>query len=444
MGFSVGIPCMKCSLHPSQQVSSRTGKSAKTCGISSAWKEMNDLRAGRDTTIDRTMTDKNVWMTGSTGDDVAGIVQDEINHINQLRHDTGKRALREDAVSVVEIVEKPPISFMQNLSYEERVKFLNDSHRVMTELIHDWNDQWQIIEAVQHHDEFGGMSAHNHTLVMLTSIDKDGIPTMQAKTEMNLKFFNHINSHYSQCMQALGYDVNECKTYDRLSEDEKEERKLHPQEHGIDAYAYKQKKMKEDAEKLQKMEEKHAELSDKVKQTEKKAAAYETKIVELTKAPDYQSYEAVKQESAYLKKELQMKDKIIEKLKGEVLNLQKIAEEWKGRFYLLAKQVGQTILTRLGFSIGTEMVQNVLPSRKLLEDMEKEINLLRGIDSESLKIIPDNSNRNKYKIISYKDNVENEVIKSGFSSREEAEEYRIELKHISLQTSYKKKEKLTH
>lgn len=90
------------------------------------------------------------------------------------------------------------------------------------------------------------------------------------------------------------------------------------------------------------------------------------------------------------------------------------------------------------------MVQNVLPSRKLLEDMEKEINLLRGIDSESLKIIPDNSNRNKYKIISYKDNVENEVIKSGFSSREEAEEYRIELKHISLQTSYKKKEKLTH
>ena len=72
--MKVGIPCMKCSIHPSQQVNKKTGKRSKTCGVKSAWEEMNDERLGRDPTIDKEMTYLNVWMEGSTDLDVEDIV----------------------------------------------------------------------------------------------------------------------------------------------------------------------------------------------------------------------------------------------------------------------------------------------------------------------------------------------------------------------------------
>ena len=265
---------MKCSLHPSTQVNSRTGKAAKTCGVNSAWKEMNDERLGRDTTIDRSLTDQNVWMSGHSTDDVPQKVQTEIDWINEERRANGLRALRKDAVSVAEIVEKPPITFMQDLSYEERVKFLYDSHETMKDLIHEWNPNWKILASVQHHDEFGGLSAHNHTLVLLSSEDANGIPTMRAKSEFNLKFFDHINKNYAERMRARGYDIEDCRTYDRLSEEEKMERKLHPDEHGVDAYTYKQKRMAEDTQKLQELKIKTAEMTGKL--SEAKTALDET------------------------------------------------------------------------------------------------------------------------------------------------------------------------
>lgn len=224
----VGIPCMKCSLHPSQQVNKKTGKAAKTCGIGSAWREMNDERLGRDPTINKSMTEKNVWMVGNSNDDVEEIVQKEIDSINAIRREAGKRALRSDCVSVVAIVEKPNMEYMQDLSYEERKQFLLTSHEVMNDLIRQWNPNWKVLESVQHHDEFGGLSAHNHTLVMLKTIDKNGLPNMQAKSELNLKFFNYVNSNYSKEMQKRGYSVEDVKTYDRLSEEEKLERKNNP------------------------------------------------------------------------------------------------------------------------------------------------------------------------------------------------------------------------
>ena len=73
----VGIPCMKCSLHPSQQVNKKTGKASKTCGIGSAWREMNDERLGRDPTIDKSMTEKNIWMVGNSNDDIENKLEEK-------------------------------------------------------------------------------------------------------------------------------------------------------------------------------------------------------------------------------------------------------------------------------------------------------------------------------------------------------------------------------
>lgn len=235
MAISVGIPVMKCSLNPSQTVSAKTGKKSKTCAVNKAWNEMNDQRLGRDETIDKSMTQNNVWMEGSSQDDVVSMVQREIERVNSERHEAGLKSIRKDTVSVISIIEKPSMEYMKKLSYEGKISFLNDSHKVMKELINEWNKNWQIIEAVQHHDEFGGLSAHSHTLVLIPSVNEDGIAFFNAKREVNLKFFTYINKNYPAMMRNMGYDISDCKTFDMLTEEEKEERKLNPPEHGLDA-----------------------------------------------------------------------------------------------------------------------------------------------------------------------------------------------------------------
>ena len=402
--MKIGIPCMKCSLHPSQQVNKKTGKSAKTCGVSSAWKEMNDERMGRDTTIDKNLTRNNIWMDGSTTDDVTKTVQEEIDKINEERRANGLRAMRKDAVSVIEIVEKPPIDYMQHLSYEEKCRFLSDSHDTMKELLHIWNPQWKMIESVQHHDEFGGLSAHNHSLVLLSSKDKNGIAAMNAKAEFNLKFFNFINKNYPERMRSKGYDIEDCKTYDRLSEEEKEQRRLHPEEHGVEAYKYKQKKQAEMTKKLSErqnelesvsksLEMKQKELSEtkkeigdlredkerlqkKMQETVEAKALYETKtamaiqaekeygekIRTLTAAPSVASYEDLLQENQKLQTEVSMNDASIQKLQEERDQLREIAEHWKKCFSDIAHKLGSKLMSFAGYDVSRDLSVKEYPS----------------------------------------------------------------------------------
>ena len=115
-----------------------------------AWEEMNDERLGRDPTIDKEMTYLNVWMEGSTDMDVEDIVNKEMERISRERNEHGKRALRSDTVSCIALIEKPNMQYMQNLSYEERKRFLYASHEEMKKLIHEWNPNWKILASVQH------------------------------------------------------------------------------------------------------------------------------------------------------------------------------------------------------------------------------------------------------------------------------------------------------
>ena len=76
----VGLPFMKLSLSPSTQ--KHNGKKAGTCSVKAAWDEMRDVRRGRDETIDRSMTDQNVWLCGSTEMDLEAEIQKYIDQVN--------------------------------------------------------------------------------------------------------------------------------------------------------------------------------------------------------------------------------------------------------------------------------------------------------------------------------------------------------------------------
>lgn len=459
--MNVGIPVMKCSLNPSTQVNKKTGKASKTCGVGSAWREMNDQRLGRDTTIDKSLTSLNVWMKGISDDNVEAKVKKEIERINENRRANGKRSLRSDAVSVAEIVEKPPISYMQNLTYEQRKQFLMDSHSVMEDLIHEWNPNWQIIASVQHHDEFGGLSAHNHELVMLTTVDKDGLLNMKAKNELNLKFFNFINKNYSVRMRERGYEVDDVRTYDRLSEEEKEERRLHPQEHGVDAYTYKQKKQEEMSRKLselqmqteqteKRLEEKKTEYGNleedkknldkervrvqKAQQEyESKASEaietkkeYQEKIVELTNAPDVQKYEEVVNENKELKEEIKAKNKIIAFLEGELMRVKETMKLWMMKFEKISNELGNKVLSKLGFK--DDFTHRELPTVKARMAFDESMKDVLHVNPSSLYVVPDREKDDFFCIIAREKGDNFILVEDGFHSRFDAEMRQKELK----------------
>lgn len=410
--MKVGIPVMKCSLNPSNTINKKTGKKSQTCPVDLAWQEMNDERIGRDMDIDSDMTHLNVWMEGSSSDDVVQIVQAKIDEINRIKRENGKRALRKDAVSVIEVIEKPNIEYMSELSYEEKVKFLKDSHETFKQLISEWNPNWKILESVQHHDEFGGLSAHNHNLIMLTTEDDKGLPTMNAFKEVNLKFYSYVNKNYPKMMRKRGYEVEDVRTYDMLTEQEKMERKLNPQQHGVDSYTYKKRKKEEMERQLEQLKTKSEEMDANLKNT----------ILEITKAPDLVSYKAIQDENQTLKKELSVKDKIIQKLNVEKKDLKQNLEKWKNRCVQIANKIGNKVLNVIGINMDEMDIKKELPSTDVIQVIDDTSHTIQ-YNANDLRVIPDSQNKGKFCVILKKDNGF-DVVDNNFDNRQLAE-YRI-------------------
>lgn len=407
--MKVGIPVMKCSLNPSNTVNKKTGKKSKTCPVDLAWQEMNDERIGRDMDINHDMTSLNVWMEGNSSDDVIQIVQSKIDEINQIKRENGKKALRKDAVSVVEIIEKPNIEYMSELNYEEKVKFLNASHEIFKQLIREWNPNWTILESVQHHDEFGGLSAHNHNLIMLTTKDDKGLPTMNAFKEVNLKFYSYINKNYPKMMRERGYEVEDVRTYDMLTDEEKMERKLNPQQHGVDSYTYKKRKKEEMEQQLEQLKIKSEEMNLELKNT----------ILEITKAPDLPSYNDIQNENQTLKKELSVKDKIIQKLNVEKEDLKQSLEKWKRQCMHIANKIGNKMLNAIGLDTNVVGIKKELPSKEVIQVIDDTSHTIQ-YNADDLRVIPDSQNKGKFCVILKKDDGF-DVVDNNFDNRQLAE-----------------------
>lgn len=369
---------------------------------------MNDERLGRDPTIDKEMTHLNVWMEGQSNMDLVGQVEKEIDRINEERRAHGKRALRSDAVSVIAIVEKPNMDYMKNLSYEQRVDFLNKSHQVMTELLHEWNPNWKTLAAVQHHDEFGGLSAHNHRLVMVSTKDKDGISNMCAFKEYNLKFFNHINKNYPARMRSLGFDVEDVRTFDQLTEEEKQERKLHPQEHGVDAVLYKQRKKEELDRTIDDLESKKVDLDKELEAT----------VKEITEAPSLQTYRSVVEENEGLKSELALKDRIIEKLRSEISSLKENIQNWKQKFESISKQAGARLMKVFGFETKDESI-DAFPQQNVVTGFNKIQGLIIAEAPSKYRVVPNQSDET-FNIVCKQDGGY-KTIEKGFKTRADAQ-----------------------
>ena len=253
---------MKLSLSPSTQ--KHHDKKSGTCSVKSAWEEMNDLRKGRDETIDRTLTNQNIWIVGSSEMDMVTEIQKKIDLVNADKKAHGKRVLRSDAVTGIEMIEKPPLDYMERLSREEQVQFLKNSSDTMDSILREWNPDWITMACVLHFDEFGGKSPHAHRIVVPLTKDKDGILSFNAKAEFNLKFFTFVNKEYPRRMRERGYVVEDCKIYEEMTPEEKEEHRQNKEEHGIEGFEFKRRKNAELARKIEEKEDVLSQMNDQI------------------------------------------------------------------------------------------------------------------------------------------------------------------------------------
>lgn len=121
----------------------------------------------------------------------------------------------------------------------------SESFKTVGEILSDWNPDWKTAAAVMHFDEFGGRSPHTHRIIIPVSKDDDGVLTMNAKKEYNLKFFTFVNKEYPKRMRVIGYPVKDCKIYDEMTEEQKKEHRENRPDYGLESYDFKQKKIKE-------------------------------------------------------------------------------------------------------------------------------------------------------------------------------------------------------
>lgn len=224
---------------------------------------------------------------------------------------------------------------------------------------------------------------------------------MQAKSELNLKFFNFVNSNYSKEMQKRGYSVEDVKTYDRLSEEEKLERKNNPREYGVDSYTFKKNKENELSRSIVEKQTVVDSLSNEIKD----------QLLVKHQIENVKHIKDIVSENQKLKVEIEEKNNIIADLKNKVVNLQRRITE-------LSNKVGNRILKMLGFE--TEDNRNIYPDKSLIDEVNKIQNKLVIDDPSNYRVVPDDKNKGCFKVVVKKQN-NYEVVESGLKSRKDAE-----------------------
>ena len=213
-------------------------------------------------------------------------------------------------------------------------------------------------------------------------------------------------------MRERGYEVEDVRTYDMLTEEEKMERKLNPQQHGVDSYTYKKRKKDEMEQQLEQLRIKSEEMNSELKNT----------ILEITKAPDLLSYKDIQKENRALKEELTIKDKIIQKLNVEKKDLKQNLEKWKNRCVQIANKIGNKVLNVIGINMDEVDIKKKLPSTDVIQVIDDTSHTIQ-YNANDLRVIPDSQNKGKFCVILKKDNGF-DVVDNNFDNRQLAE-YRI-------------------
>lgn len=242
MGIKVGIPVLK--LSKGAKATKRKGDAKKVVC------EGLGERYSKDKDLDEKRSHLNKYTGFTKGEDLYKYWEKEASaHL-----DAKGRNLRSDAVIGYTLIIKPDIKSMKGMTESQRLKFLDDSMNVISDLLNEHG--LQVDATALHMDE---VNEHIHVFGHDTEY--------KAGKKIDIRLYGTFNREYPKRMRSLGYDVENLTVYDvdktkDMTKEEKEEyksdiirRKKEKKKSGRSSNKFKEDKIKEQEELLQKKEQ---------------------------------------------------------------------------------------------------------------------------------------------------------------------------------------------
>lgn len=177
-------------------------------------KEAGVERASRSRTLDRTLSDRNVYEGIASGDELWRLMCERADAYRiqvEGRTRDGKkvvreRGLRKDAIVGFAVIFKPPTEVIASWSREERERFFKDCHEVAETLEPELFQRSNVLMRSRHMDEDG---EHEHDI----GIPIDGNGHYNGSDMLN-HMRDNFNQNFAAEMRKRGWDMDDLELYD--------------------------------------------------------------------------------------------------------------------------------------------------------------------------------------------------------------------------------------
>lgn len=374
--------------------------------------------------VDPERTERNEYI------EIAEEGKDWFKHIRRAKESTTEitgRAVRKDAVLLCSTVESVP----QTWDDETCKIYFREKAKWYEEYLHEKGgvDENCMLSVCVHLDE----NTPHATYVWIP--EKDG--KLQAKNILDRNFLKSLQEDSQQ------FTFDWIRQYEEKKEISLEH--LEPIESGsqrqhLSEAEYKKEQIRTQVEELQ---QQHQEVRQKIEEANKE-------LVQKTQAPDLKSYEEVVTENHTLKEELSWKDKLIEKLQEEKIALQATVEKLSQKVNDLSDKLsnivhraGKRLMSAFGYDVSNDMTVQEYPMsdiKNTLSHMKEEV---EQYDPATLRVIPDREHPGSFQVASRKQNGDYEMVRGGFSTRDEADDFRRSMGHAAESLTDKFEEKMS-
>lgn len=385
--------------------------------------------------VDEERTHNNVYKAMS---------EDGMNWYRQIREAkesteevTGK-AIRKDAVVLCSTVESVPSSWDVDICQS----YFQDKADWFREFLEDKGvDKDSLLSVAVHLDEttphatYAWLPMKDDRLQAKNILDKQFLRDLQKESQdFTFKWIDDYNhNHIDHPIEKMDpYQIDSGRKH--LQESEYKEMRI------AENVQQMKQQLEETKQQIGDLNQRSEELTKKTQETAEAKELYENKFIEITNAPDIESYDSIVKENVNLKEELSLKDRIIERLQEEterfrqtIEDLKETAQEWKEKFSDMAHKAGSRLMEYFGYDVSNDDSIRQFPSREVSAGINELTEKSQQLDPKSLRVIPDSENEGMFRVVSRQDDGTYQTVQEGFANRDLAEQWQRNFGDMSQQ-----------
>ena len=350
---------------------------------------------------------------------------------------TGK-ITRKDAVVLCSTVESVPSSWSTEVCqdyFQDKAEWFKgyleekgvDKDSMLSIAIH--------LDETTPHATYAWLPMKDERLQAKNILDKQFLRDLQKESQdFTFDWIDTYNNHHiDQPIEKMEpYQVDSGRKH--LMESEYKEMKI------AENIQQMQQHLEETRQQIGDLEKRDEELAVKTQEAVDAKELYENRFIEITNAPDIESYDSVVKENVDLKEELSLKDRIIEKLQDEtekfrqtIEDLKETAQEWKDKFSDMAHKAGSRLMEYFGYDVKDDSSIMQFPSKEVSAGINELTDKSQQLDPKSLRVIPDSENEGMFRVASRQDDGTYHTIQGNFASRDLAEQWQRNFGDMSQQ-----------